>query len=340
MILLVLALGCGLVASIGINQVLAKRSDAPGVEGEKVPIFVALKDIAYGDPIVPEMVKLKPVPAEDVPPEAITDFKELENRRAAQKIVAGDPITGRKLLKKGESGGSRTDQIPDGYRAIPVRVDAASGGAGLILPGDRVDLMVHMPENPTRGVRKTVTLTFLQNVKVFAVDDMVSTEQNAAQSVQAKTISLLVTPEQAQLVILASELGNIRLVMRRAGDESQLETPVATLDRLLNPNGSDAMQEESTGEEPPQSNTDLLNLLNQEREHAEAPEPPKPAGWRMTLIDGAEVRELELAAGSRIAVQVGGAAPSGGSVLPETPGGPDLEPADETEDQGSFNKEE
>lgn len=141
-------------------------------------------------------------------------------------------------------------------------------------------------------------------------------------------------------MILASELGNIRLVMRRAGDESQLETPVATLDRLLNPNGSDAMQEESTGEEPPQSNTDLLNLLNQEREHAEAPEPPKPAGWRMTLIDGAEVRELELAAGSRIAVQVGGAAPSGGGVLPETPSGPDLDPAESTEDQGSFDKEE
>jgi pilus assembly protein CpaB len=134
LILLTLALGCGLVASIGINQVMAnRRVQNPSAGAELTPIFVAAKDIALGDPLVVEMVKLDEWPKDKVPPGAITKLEQLEGRRSRHKIYSGEPVLEAKLFAKGESGGFPSDRIPPGFRAISVKVDQSSG-SGLILP--------------------------------------------------------------------------------------------------------------------------------------------------------------------------------------------------------------
>ena len=93
LILLLLALGCGLVASIGISQVLDRRNHDAEPAVEKEPIYVALKDIKVNDPIVTDKnVKLEEWPKDRIPSDAVRDPKDYQNQRAGGIILAGEPI--------------------------------------------------------------------------------------------------------------------------------------------------------------------------------------------------------------------------------------------------------
>lgn len=218
-----LALGCGLVASIGITQVIAKRhASERGLTGPTKAIFVATTDIGMGDLLNAQVLKLEQWPKDKVPPGAITRIEDVEGRRTRTKLYAGEPILENRLLGKGASEQGATALIPKGYRVVPVSVNLVSGGSSLILPGDRVDVMVHFVRDPSRDIQETVTRTILQDIKVFAVNDVVGMEdEKDNKSITAKTISLLVTPDQAAKVTLASQLGTIQLVMRSPEDDEQ-----------------------------------------------------------------------------------------------------------------------
>lgn len=232
--LLALALGCGLIASIGINQVMAnRRTVTVQAEGETTPVYVALTEIGIGDPLTPELLKLEPWPKEKVPVGALGKLEDVEGRRSRAKFYPGEPILEAKLLGKGERGGSAIDMIPKGMRVVPIHVDAVSGASGMILPGDRVDLLVHLRADAQHGLPKAVTRTFMQNVKIFAVDDVYDRPGTENKAVSAKTISVLVTPEQAELVALAAQVGTVQLVMRNAGDETAGNPGGADLHKLL-----------------------------------------------------------------------------------------------------------
>lgn len=224
--LLSLALGCGLVASIGITQVMAKRSAPVADTGATENIFVAARDIPLNEVLSVGLLKLEQWPKDKIPPGAVGKLEDIEGRRCRTRLYAGEAILKTKLFGKGQDLGGSSAQIPKGMRVVPVRVDAVSGASGMILPGDRVDLLVHLLANPSAGIREPCTRTVLQNVKVFAADTTTDLERvdGDGKSIQAKTISLLVTPEQAQKITLASELGQVRLVMRSPDDDTN--TPI------------------------------------------------------------------------------------------------------------------
>lgn len=221
--LLALALGCGLVASIGITQVMAKRDKGPTLpSGDTQTIFVAVEDIPLGDPVTSQVLRLEQWPKDKMPAGALTKIEDVEGRRARSKIYMGEPILDNKLFPKGTSGQGASPLIPKGYRVVPVKVDTEKGGAGLILPGDRVDVAVYVSRVP--GYRAGIH-TVLQDIKVFAVNDVVDLESKDGDghSIAAKTISLLVTPSQAHKLMLAMELGKVRLVMRSPEDDERVE---------------------------------------------------------------------------------------------------------------------
>jgi pilus assembly protein CpaB len=246
--LLLLALGCGLVASIGITEVMSRRNADPSVlTGETQPIFVAMADIGLGDQLSSQVLKLEPWPKDKVPVGAISRIADVEGRRARTKLYAGEPILENKLLGKGASGQGATALIPKGYRVVPVKVDMVSGGSSLILPGDRVDIMVYLVRDPGREIPETSSRTILQDIKVFAVDDVIDLEKekDGRKSIPAKTISLLVTPEQAAKVTLASEMGKINLVMRSPEDDQQAPSAQARPRELFGVFGATAKAERS-----------------------------------------------------------------------------------------------
>jgi pilus assembly protein CpaB len=305
-ILLTLALGCGLVASIGINQVMANRRAAPTTSvGDTTSIFVAAADIGIGDPLTPQVLKLEPWPREKLPPGSLGTLEEVEGRRSRAKFYLGEPILEAKLLPKGENGASAIDLIPKGMRVVPIRVDAVSGASGMILPGDRVDMLVHLAENPSHGVVRAVTRTFLQNVKIFAVDDVYDRPGSENNTLAAKTISVLVTPSQAELVALATQLGSVQLVMRSTGDDVTENTGGADLQKLLLgrsemeiPGEGDDAESFITAFKPRQPG--LPTPPPAVAAVAAAPEPPEDV-FTMVILDGSVPREVEFKRGRPLA---------------------------------------
>ncbi len=238
--LLVLSLGCGIVAALGITQVLAKRGDSLA-PSETMPLYVAKADIATGSFITQESVKLEQWPKDRVPAGAVIRQEDIDGRRARQKIYAGEPIIEPKLLAHGHS--PIDGLVPKGLRVVPVPVSAEAIHSGLVLPGSRCDVQVFIRADPSIGVGETLCKTILQDIRVFAVNDVTSTESQDPKAPDTKsmplgkTVSLLVTPAQAQIVTLASQLGSIRLILRSGEDSEQPKTTVMTAHEMLGTSG-------------------------------------------------------------------------------------------------------
>lgn len=233
LILLVLALGCGLAASIGISRVMDANANRPGVEVDSTPIYVAVHNINLGDPIDPNMVTLQEFPSSMVPKGAIESLDELEGRRPRTTIVAGTPIMEAQLLAQGETA-DPVANIPPGFRLSTIGVNAEKSAAGLLSPGDRVDVQLFMAANARAGVPVATARVILQNVRVFAIEQAVQrTAEGEDGKTIPKTVSLLVTPEQAQTINLAQNLGELSLSPRNPNDETAQQTVEVTVEDIL-----------------------------------------------------------------------------------------------------------
>ena len=301
-LLLMLALGCGLVASIGITQVMAKRNSSPQAPAaEMAAIFVAMEDIPMGDLVTAQMLKLEEWPEDKVPPGALGDIEDVEHRRPKSKIYAGSPILDDQLFGKGASEGGAAPRIPPGYRVVSVKVDDVSGTGRLIRPADRVDILVHLQRNPGKEILETCTRTILQDVKVFAVGDTFDLEATEGKnSITAKTISLLVTPGQAEVVMLATEMGKIRLSLRSHEDQELASVDGARPNELGRSRQPDRGNEGSAQAAPATNQSpdmdEFLKLLNSQGSQTAQTEesPEEPSNWTMRIIQGPEIDEVIL----------------------------------------------
>jgi len=292
-LLLVLALGCGLVASIGITQVMAKRDPGPP-DADTQQIFVALADIATNDLITAEMLKLEEWPKDKVPEAALTKIEEVEGRRPKTKIWQGEVILENKLLLDGLA--SASGDVPIGYRVVSVKVTDESGISNLIFPGDRVDVLLYLKQS-LGTVCETGVRTLFQDVKVFAVNALYNLEGTEGQnSINAKTVSLLVTPKQAEKFTLATELGEIRLTLRSHEDKEPVDLAGTFAKELTEGEVSNRDREElvQRGPNTPASD-DLDGFLSMLNSQGSAPAlPAEPNSWTIQLIQGSEVSEVVL----------------------------------------------
>ena len=311
LVLLMLALGCGIVASVGITQVMSNRATEPTVvQAETEQIFVAMKDIPMGDPVSAQAIKLEEWPKDKVPKGAITKLEDVENRRPKTRIFAGSPILENQLLGRGAIDQGASDSIPKGSRVVAVKVDAVSGSASLIRPGDRVDLLLYVTQSGTGGASRTVTRTILQDIKVFAVNEVWdAAAAGGEKSIAAKTISLLVTPTQAATVTMASEMGQIRLVMRSPEDKEQTKVRgILAHDVLgddlagLEGQGPPGTPQPQSGRSKPSAVAGLLNLLNANKQKSASgqggsktsPELKPPETFTIRILSGSQVSDTVL----------------------------------------------
>jgi len=306
-VLLALALGCGVVAAVGITQVMAKRdAETPG-QVELESIVVAMKDIPMGDPVSVQLVTLEEWPKDKVPKGAITKVEDVENRRPKARIFAGSPILENQLLGKGVLDQGASDAIPKGMRVIAVKVNDVSGGASLIRPGDRVDVLVHV-QRGGGNLGQTITKTILQDIKVFAVDSVWDIATGGEKSVVARTISLLVTPAQAEKVTLACEMGVIRLVMRSPDDKEQVSVAGTRASDVLEgeAGGADRNLAAATPPPPreskPSAMAGILGFLSSRQKQkggssgtsATLPEPKKPEVFTVRILAGSQATDTVL----------------------------------------------
>jgi pilus assembly protein CpaB len=303
LILLALALGCGLVASIGISQVLDTSNRPTAVE--TAPIYVALKNINVGDPLTEEMVALEEWPKDKVPVGSVTTWEGLEGRRPRTNIYQGEPILDGKLLAKGQTN-DPIQGVPKGMRLKTVSVDARTSAAGLLSPGDRVDVQVYVQRNEAYGINAPTTRVFLQNIRVYAVDQTIekSADGEDARSV-AKTVSLIVTLPQANKITLAENMGTVSLIPRHPDDESVVDDSEQTADDLLNPSTHNSRRREQTADAGEENGalSGLRSLMEQAmaasaeaEEAAAAQEPP----FVMTMIFPTEIATIQFEGGRPI----------------------------------------
>lgn len=236
-VLLALALGCGLVASIGISQVMEGNKNQ-GTEMETTSIYVALHNINLGDPIDATMISLQEWPKDKVPQGVLTALEDVEGRRPRTNIIAGEPILDAKLLGQDETSDPLAG-LGQGMRIATIGVDAENSASGLLSPGDRVDIQVFIRADHRSGIMEPTTKIFLQNIRVFAIEQSVqrAPEGGEARSIP-KTVSLLVTPEQATKIDFARRVGELSIIPRSPNDETMASDASIGLQDIIG-NGSE-----------------------------------------------------------------------------------------------------
>ena len=256
MLLLALASGCGLVAMFLFQQATKGNSGAP--VDEKVSVLVVTAEITPGTLLSENNVEFRDYPISVVPENVVTVPEEFEERASRVRAFPGDFVTLDKLSGKGDHAASQ--DIPMGMVACTILVDPAMTSSGLLLPGDRVDILVTFTMRGQYGGGKVIK-TVLEFVEVFSVDQRREIQTSKGEAA-AKTCTLLVDRDQSMLLKLAEDIGKLHLTMRsktdsepRAKDNDRFK-PTDMSDFL----GTDDEEEEHDGEDEdePQTNDDDL----------------------------------------------------------------------------------
>lgn len=210
--------------------------------------------------------------------QAITKQEDILGRGVIANIYAGEPIIETRLAPKG-SGAGLASTIPLGKRAVAVRVNEVVGVAGFVLPGMRVDILVsgNPPNQPqTLG---TETKTILQNIEVLSAGQSIQ-KDNENKPVSVQVVNLLVTPEEAETLSLASNEARIQLVLRNPLDNDQAKTTGIYMANLFGKDYFSATpQPARTG--PRQGGRPKLPAVAE----VAPPPPPRPAPPALTIVE-------------------------------------------------------
>jgi len=250
-LVLIVGVVVGLIAAILVFVVVTQ---AGGDDGDR-SVVVAKQDIPTQSRLIADMLEVKNMSADEVNPEAFTDRSQVVDRITAEAINAGDQIL--PSMVSDRAGDSLAFKIAPGKRAVSIDVKEAVTAGGNVQPGDQVDvvgifalerdadvsavLAVIAPGGDAvitpLGSDRNLTVTLLQDVTILAVgqslaksEEETSTiatmpETDAKSRPKAKSVTLEVTPQQAQLVSLADEYAILRLSVRPFGDAGPVGLP-------------------------------------------------------------------------------------------------------------------
>jgi pilus assembly protein CpaB len=184
-------------------------------------VVVANADLSLGSELRPDDLKTIEWPASAVPEGAFDDPAKLLGRGLIGSVVRHEPILPGKLSSK-EAGSGLTPIIPAGKRAMSVRVNEVIGVAGYVLPGTRVDVVA--TQNPSNRAEDMTSKVVLSNVQVLTAGTRLEHDSKDGKPVQVTVVTLVVTPDEAERLTLASTEGKIQLALRNPLDLESPET--------------------------------------------------------------------------------------------------------------------
>jgi pilus assembly protein CpaB len=286
MILMVVAVACGLGASYMTSKLLADRNNKPA-EVQTVPVLVAKQRIAGWQPIKePEkLFEIKMFPVDVAPKKAIGNFADLKDQRLNKPLDESKAVTMEDLLTNEQR--TVADQLQPGQRAVSIKVTTEGVVSGFVLPGSRVDVIC-----TTRGGLEATSNVILQNMLVLAADQ--TPERNPEQkSILAQTVTLAATPAEATRLALASEIGMLRLSLKNQGDMTNVNHAVVKASDLQKPLGnSDGRESGAPSGTAGAGGTSQLPVLPADDKGPKVEEPPVVAKQRrrhvMTIINGTQ----------------------------------------------------
>lgn len=231
------AAGAAVLAGVLAKGFLSQPAPAPApvVQNKVVTpmteVLVVRKDMIRGEKVTRSHIGWRKWPKDAVSNTMVSKAKnpkglgDLINARARIPLFKGEPVSIRKFVKPGDKG-FMAAMLPKGRRAISVRISAATGAGGFILPNDRVDVLVTRKQTfEGSGETQTVTEMVLSNVRVLAIDQSINTAKGKDdnQTVVGKTATLELEPVQAEVLAKVETTGQLTLILRSLADSTSKE---------------------------------------------------------------------------------------------------------------------
>jgi len=291
-IVLVGALIFGVLAAVSVSRYL---SSAQAYTKNLSKVAVAKVQIPLGTKIVAEQVTVVQFPKESTPDGTFESPEKLVGRVAVMNIPAREPITESRLAPEGTAAGLSA-VIPEGYRAMTVKVDDAAGISGFIQPGTLVDVVVVIDPREGSGMQDPISKIVLQNIKVLANGQNIDKPQDQREANSVKAVTLQVTPEQAEKLALASNEGKLQLVMRNQIDQGDEQTKGVNKRELIT--GSDRANPvpdpgSMKSEQPKGDSRPVRRVRVQAEPKPAAPAPEVKPRTQVEMIEGAKKRSVE-----------------------------------------------
>ena len=237
-IVILLSIICGSAAAIGVYQVVSRRAqqaaEVEAINTRTVP--VAKTTISRGEMLTAAMIDSVEWPEELVPAGLLSNPADAIGRVALTSLVAGEPLFASKLSEPGR-GGFVSSLIKQGMRAYTIQASNPSTSvAGLVRPGDYVDVLLTLKGNAADESGGGSTITLLQVVEILAIDQILDAEADVlamwAKGDTLKSVTLLVTPEQASLLSVGQQNGELSLSLRSGDDTEPSLTSSATIRKI------------------------------------------------------------------------------------------------------------
>ena len=283
------ALVFGLLAAVSVTRYL---SSAQAYTKNLNKVAVAKVAIPIGTKIIPEQVMVVQFPSESTPDGAFESVDKLAGRVAVVNIGPREPITEARLAPEGTAGGLSA-VIPEGYRAMTVKVDDVVGISGFIMPGTLVDVVVVIDPAEKAGMQDPISKIVLQNIKVLANGQNIDKPESERQANSVKAVTLLVTPEQAERLALASSEGKLQLMMRNSIDQGDEQTAGINKRGLLTGVRAEPVPDPGSlkSEQPKPVAKPAVRVVREPKPAVEAP--PAPPRAQVEMIEGAKKRNVD-----------------------------------------------
>lgn len=231
-------------------------------------VATAVRDLPIGTLIKPSDISTGEMVG-DLPKDAVLTPEAAVGRGVVATLYAGEPVMGKRLAAVG-SGAGLAATIPPGMRAVAVKVDEVVGVAGFVVPGMRVDVIISGNDTPSEATITGMKVkTLLQNIEVLSAGTNIE-KDTEGKPIKVQVVNLLVAPDQAELMSLASNDTKIQLVLRNPLDTQLANPPGAEMAGLFGG--------------PPKEKTAPVQT---QARAARAPAPP-PAVWVVKVINGAK----------------------------------------------------
>ena len=219
------------IAQIWLNNQASMQAKNMAANRQQVAsqtVVVAKQPLRFGTELNASMLQEVPWPADSTPTGAFTKISDILSggrRVVLAAIEANEPVLALKITGAGQRA-TLSALVKPGMKAVTIRVNDVEGVGGFVLPGDHVDVVL------TRQIEKgsATTEVVLQNARVLAVDQ--SADERAAKAAVAKSVTLEVATVDAQKVWLASSVGSLSLLLRKAGETAATKTRKITLSDL------------------------------------------------------------------------------------------------------------
>ena len=282
------ALLFGLLAAISVTRYL---SSAQAYTRNLNRVAVAKVAIPLGTKIIPEQIMVVQFPPESTPDGAFDSVEKLAGRVAVMNIAPREPITEARLAPEGTAGGLSA-VIPEGYRAMTVKVDDVVGISGFVMPGTLVDVVVVIDPAEKAGMQDPISKIVLQNIKVLANGQNIDKPADQREANSVKAVTLLVTPEQAEKLALASSEGKLQLVMRNSIDQGDEQTTGINKRGLLGGERAQPVPEPGSLKSEQPAPMPKARPVRSEPKPAAAPAPAPPKA-SVEMIEGAKKRNVD-----------------------------------------------